>query len=109
MDRASQPIWVKDEERGFSNRLNAYMDDCWDGAYTCQKREQRFPTFVDVNRNYTLEYTGTVPKKQKFTLYSDTRRQGMKVTIPYTDAGAYKVYKEDRTLALPTDWDYSIE
>ena len=33
----------------------------------------------------------------------------MLVTIPYTEAGAFKVYKEDRTLALPTDWDPSIE
>jgi hypothetical protein len=109
MDRSAQPIWVKDDERGFKNRLNAYMDNCWDGAYTCQKREQRFPTFVDVSRNYTLEYTGTVPKKQKFTLYSDSNKRGMLVTIPYTDAGAFKVYKEDRTLAHPTDWDHSID
>jgi len=31
------------------------------------------------------------------------------VTIPYADAGAYKIYKEDQTLAIPTDWDHSIE
>jgi hypothetical protein len=62
-----------------------------------------------VSRNYTLEYSGTVPKKQKFTLYSDSTKRGMMVTVPYADAGAFKVYKEDRTLAHPTDWDHSIE
>lgn len=61
MDRSAQPLFIQDEERGFNNRLNAYMDHCWDGAYTCQKREQRFPTFLDISRNYTIEYTGTPP------------------------------------------------
>ena len=34
MDRSSQPIYIQDEETGFNNRLNAYMDHGWDGAYT---------------------------------------------------------------------------
>ena len=65
MDRSAQPIFINDDPDNpvFSNRLNAYMDECWDGAYTCQVREQRFPSFVDLARNYTIEYTGTPPKK----------------------------------------------
>ena len=39
MDRSAQPIYIQDLERGFNNRLNAYMDHTWDGAYTGQKRE----------------------------------------------------------------------
>ena len=38
MDRSSQPIYLQDiddDGNGFNNRLNAYMDTCWDGAYTC--------------------------------------------------------------------------
>lgn len=61
MDRNSQPIYIQDEERGFDNRLNAFMDHSWDGAYTGQKREQKFPTLLDSSRNYTIEYTGTPP------------------------------------------------
>lgn len=34
MDRSSQPIYIQDEVSGFNNRLNAYMDHGWDGAYT---------------------------------------------------------------------------
>lgn len=111
MDRSSQPIYIKDEARGFDNRLNAYMDHGWDGAYTSQKREQRFPTFVDISRNYTIDYTGTPPKAQRFTLASDTTSQrGMLVTVPYPDAGAYAVYNAaDNSLATPTDWDYEEE
>ena len=108
MDRSAQPLYIQDEERGFNNRLNAYMDNCWDGAYTCQLREQRFPTFLDISRNYTIEYTGTPPKKQKFALYGDTTI-GTKIRINYPDAGAYKLYAEDGTLAEPTDWDPRTE
>lgn len=111
MDRSSQPIYIQDEERGFNNRLNAYMDHAWDGAYTGQKREQRFPTFIDISRNYTIEYTGTPPKNQRFTLYSaDLYTSGTLLTIRYPDAGAYKVYNaKDNSLAIPTDWDYDLE
>ena len=34
MDRNSQPIYVRNDELGFDNRLNAFMDHVWDGAYT---------------------------------------------------------------------------
>ena len=45
MDRSSQPIYVIAEDlcnaegECFNNRLNALMDHCWDGFYTCQERE----------------------------------------------------------------------
>jgi hypothetical protein len=94
MDRSAQPIFIQDNQMGFNNRLNAYMDTCWDGAYTCQRREQRFPTFMDISRNYTIEYTGTPPQKQKFSLYSDSTHPGTLITIKYPDAGAYKIYNE---------------
>ena len=112
MDRSSQPLYLQDlddDGNGFNNRLNAYMDTCWDGAYTCQKREQRFPTFLDISRNYTIEYTGTPPQKQKFSLYSDSSHPGTLITIRYPDAGAYKIYNEMQELVEPTDWDYNTE
>ena len=109
MDRSAQPIYYWDHERGFDNRLNAYMDVCWNGAYTCQKREQRFPAFIDISRNYTIEYTGTPPQNQKFELYGPAHTKGCLITIRYVDAGSYKVYTRDRELAIPTDWDYEIE
>jgi len=85
------------------------MDSCWDGAYACQTREQRFPTFMDISQNYTIEYTGTPPQKQKFTLYSDSTHPGTLLKIRYPDAGAYKIYLENGELAIPTDWDHKTE
>lgn len=31
------------------------------------------------------------------------------ITIKYPNSGSFKVYKEDNTLANPTDWDYNLE
>jgi len=42
MDRSAQPIYIKTDDicnesgKCFNNRLNAFMDMCWDGFYTCQ-------------------------------------------------------------------------
>ena len=138
MDRSSQPLYIMDDDKydncydfcddsvnkllnlntiagnfrkseTFNNRLNAFMDHTWDGAYTGQKREQKFPTIIDANKNYTIEYTGTPPLKQRFTHYGEPGTQGYLITIRYPDAGAYKVYDSSKRLATPTDWDYSIE
>ena len=56
MDRSVQPVWIQantghescgdDGDTCFNNKLNSYMDHCWDGFYECQKRETRFPTMV---------------------------------------------------------------
>jgi hypothetical protein len=55
---------VQNLEHGFNNKLNSYMDDCWDGFYTCQKRLSRFPTMIYQGwEEYNLEYTGTPPEK----------------------------------------------
>ena len=39
MTRNQQPLYVQDSPLGvepeYNNRLNAYMDHCWDGMYTC--------------------------------------------------------------------------
>lgn len=97
------------DDIGFNNRLNAYRDDGWNGAYTSQKRLQRFPSFIELGRNYTIEYTGTPPKKQKFSCYGDNVSEGTLLTIRYPDAGAYKLYDKRGELIIPTEWDNVIE
>ena len=119
MDRSAQPIWIygyqldrNGEEQPicdragncFKNRLNAFMDHCWDGFYTCQQREQRFPTMVyQPADTYWVEYTGTPPKNQKFILHADGGT-GFKVRIKYSDAGAYSIFDENNQVVAPTDW-----
>ena len=81
------------------------MDHCWDGFYTCQERETRFPTLVYQRWDYNIEYTGTAPQKQEFRLYGRAGSPGFTVTIQYNAAGAYQMYDQDRKLVKATDWD----
>ena len=124
MDRSAQPIWIYAYETGaagedvpvcnadgecFENRLNAFMDHCWDGFYTCQQREQRFPTMVYQNADtYWVEYTGTPPEKQKFVLHA-AAATGFKVRIKYSNAGAYAIYDASNRVVEPTEWDDATE
>lgn len=37
MTRNQQPLYIRNEKATdtYDNRLNAFMDHCWDGMYTC--------------------------------------------------------------------------
>jgi hypothetical protein len=81
------------------------MDHCWDGFYTCQKRESRFPTLVWTEVDYNIEFTGTPPSKQEFRLFGRRQSPGFVVTIKYNAAGAYQLYDANKNVIMPTDWD----
>jgi len=62
-DRSLQPIYVAEEGTEESNVLNAFMDTVWDGFYTGQVRQSRFPAIVDsADTIYTITLTGSPPK-----------------------------------------------
>jgi len=92
MDRSAHPIFIQDEKLDFNNRLNAYRATCEDG--TC-KREQRFPTIMDLSRSYTIKYSGEPPLQQKFSLYSDSTHPGTLITIEYPHASTYSIIDEE--------------
>jgi hypothetical protein len=48
MDRSMQPIYIYTEAVGSRNKLNSYMDHVWDGFYSGQIRESRFPAMVEL-------------------------------------------------------------
>ena len=110
MDRSVQPVYVQHFDSGFDNKLNSFMDHCWDGFYTCQKRESRFPTVVyQVWDEYNLEYTGTPPNKQSFRLYGKPGSKGFLVTIKYPNAGAYQILDSNKEAIMHTDWDHEAK
>lgn len=99
-------MYVQNTEHGFDNKLNSYMDDCWDGFYTCQKRETKFPSIVYQGWDeYNIEYTGTPPNVQDFRLFGRTGSPGFLVTIKYAKAGSYQLFDENNNVIMPTDWD----
>lgn len=102
MDRSVQPIFIQDEQLDFNNRLNAYNATCDDDS--C-KREQRFPTIMDLSRNYRIKYSDVPPLQQKFSLYSESTNPGTLITIEYPHAITYSIIIEVNELVISSDWD----
>jgi len=102
-DRGVTPVYVKSEQTGYTNKLNAHMDHTWDGFYTGQKHKQQFQPVIYTNDvNYTIEYSSTPFDKMRYELRS-TRGQ-IKLKINYPNAGAFQI-KVDGEVIDPTDWD----
>ena len=99
-DRAVHPIFVynTDIEDGgiyFNNTVNAFMDDCMDGFYTCLKRKAKFPSvvYLDNNNNeYNIKFTGTPPASMRFRLRGDRSAPGMIVNIKFPISDSYSVH-----------------
>jgi len=72
------------------------MDHVWDGFYTGQLRQTRFPGVIDAVKGgtYDITYTGTPPKKQLFELYSLDPNAEAVIRIAYPSAMAYQVKKD---------------
>jgi len=80
------------------------MDHIWDGFYTGQLRLSRFPSQIEVDKDYLITMTGTPPNSMRYKLEADTG--GVKLKIYYPNAGAYNVYA-DGVYKEMTDWDVS--
>lgn len=85
-DRAVQPVFLLNANRGFNNTVNAMMDHIWDTFYTGQRRMARFPTALETDQDYRLEFSGTPPKKMRFNL--DALTGSVLIRIPYPVAGS---------------------
>lgn len=104
-DRSIQPVDIVNEERGFKNTLNSMMDHVWDGFYTGQLRLSRFPGQIETGEDYTIEMSGTPPKKMRFTLQAELG--GSKIKVPYPVAGSYTV-KANGVTKDYTPWNSSL-
>jgi hypothetical protein len=98
-DRTISPVYVTSEETILShdtemddsttintyyNKMNSFMDHVWDGFYTGQIRMSRFVSLVQLERDYNVTYTSTLPTKMRYSLLgtiSDT--DSISVTVPY--------------------------
>jgi hypothetical protein len=71
-----------------NNKLNTMMDHVWDGFYSGQTRESRFPAVVWAYKGsvYNLTYTGSPAKKQRFVLKSQNNFARMTIRIAYPSA-----------------------
>lgn len=98
-------MFLLNANRGFNNTVNAMMDHIWDTFYTGQRRMARFPTALETDQDYRLEFSGTPPKKMRFNL--DALTGAVKIKIPYPVAGSIQVYANGKKVDY-TPWDESI-
>lgn len=81
------------------------MDHLWDGFYTSMKRLSRFPSLIQAGNGlvYDINYRGTPPLRQKFTLRSDL--SPVTFRIKYPKAGAY-IIKDSKGIEIKANaWD----
>jgi hypothetical protein len=94
-DRSMQPIYVAMDGTRMDNKLNSFMDHCWDGFYTCQKRLSRFISIIHgpPGAVYGITYTGSPAKNQRFTIHSDDPTMGITIRIAYPSAESRNIVK----------------
>lgn len=102
MDRSMQPVYVQLQGTDMNNNLNAYMDHCWDGFYTCQKRLQRFVSVVDGEPGmvYNITFTGSPAKTMRFRLGSENPATGMTIRIAYPSAESRSMSKGGKLISF---------
>ena len=83
-----QPIYSAMQGTEMSNKLNSFMDHVWDGFYTGQTRQSRFPALVYAPKGsvYDMTFTGSPAKNMQFKLMSQDNKAGMTVRIAYPSA-----------------------
>lgn len=65
-DRNVAPVWLTNEETGYTNKLNHQMDHVWDGFYTGQLHKQQYSAQIATKGNYSIEYTSTPFKNMRY-------------------------------------------
>lgn len=68
VDRAVQPVWIRNKESGFEGKLNVMMDHIWDGFYSGQQRFVRTSGLIATGQDYEITYTGTPPFHMRYKL-----------------------------------------
>lgn len=104
-DRTVAPVYVTNEETGFSNKLNSQMDHVWDGFYTGQLHKSQFNSMIETTGNYEIEYSSTPFDLMRYELRAT--RGLIKIKVKYWAAGSFEVYADGQKVE-PTDFDKEI-
>jgi hypothetical protein len=85
------------------------MDHQWDGFYTSMKRLSRWASILQGGNAmfYDINYKGTPPQKQRFSLRSDYT--SVVIRIKYPKAGVYQLKDVSGNLIKGNAWDYNIQ
>jgi len=109
-DRGLQPVYVRNHiDDGtdvgtytMNNKLNQMADQGCDTGYASQLHTGRFPSLVQAdNQAYDIVYTGSPPKKQRFSLFVADPNAGLTVRIAYPGSEARAIQIDGET--VPTN------
>ena len=106
--RIVSPITVQSLNYTSRNVLNSFMNHGWDGFYSAMTRLSRFPALLSGGNKmwYNINYMGTPPQKQRFSLRShDTQ---VSIQIRYPQAGSYIILDYEGVEIPANAWDNSI-
>jgi len=78
-DRSVTPIYIVNEETGYSNKLQHMMDHMWDGFYAGQKHKSQFSGLVQTNIDYNITMSSTPPENMEVVLRAEEGK--MKIMI----------------------------
>lgn len=106
-DRTFSPMIINNNKIKFNNTLNTFMDHTWDGFYTGQIRQSRFPSLIQTGYTYNVTYTGTPPSNQRYKLIAENG--GIVVYIKYTKPGAYIIKDLSGNTIAGNSWDDSVK
>lgn len=67
-DRTVTPIYMVNEETGYSNKLQHQMDHMWDGFYTGQKHKSQFTALIETNIDYNMTFSSTPPENMRLQM-----------------------------------------
>lgn len=62
---------------------------------------------IEVKGNHTIEMTGTQPGKMRYTVLGGIKTSGIKVKVPYWNAGSYEITVDGKIIPY-TPWDTKI-
>ena len=89
------------------------MDDDYNGIYTSQKRESKFPSIVYLDNaynNYTVDFTGVAPYEVKWELRAESSALGMIINFISPNAKPMDVYiKGGNQLVDPNGYENGWE
>lgn len=109
MERSMQPVYITQDGGEEKNKLNSFMDKCWDGFYTCQIRISRFPALVMTDDTTTeIKFTGSPAQNYRFKL--ETPEGGNTVvSMMYSNSKTFGIYDSDNRYIPQTDYDATTE
>lgn len=95
-DRSVTPIYIVNEETGYSNKLQHMMDHMWDGFYAGQKHKSQFSGLVQTNIDYNITMSSTPPENMEVVLRAEEGK--MKIMIQYWNTLSLRVYADEKLI-----------